>query len=51
MVTSVTKGGQRNRPKNVRVSKPTNITIHRKALEKHFQMVPLILGDAFSEFS
>jgi hypothetical protein len=57
MVNSVTKGGTQ---KNVRLSKPTDVTIHWKALEEHFLMVPFKVFDssfnhfggknAFSEF-
>jgi hypothetical protein len=63
MVSSVTKGrthgdfyhqGQDTEfAKKLRVSKHTDMTIHWKALEEHFLMVPLdssIFGDAFSEF-
>jgi hypothetical protein len=43
MVTnSVTKGGTQKLPKNVELSKPTDTTIHWKALEEHFLMVPLV---------
>jgi hypothetical protein len=38
--------------KYLRLSKPINMTIHWKALDEHFLMVPFILGgNAFSEFS
>jgi hypothetical protein len=58
MVSSLTSGaGHRNCPKNVRLSKPTDTTIHRKALEENSLMVPLVYrinhfsgGNAFSEF-
>jgi hypothetical protein len=57
MVTSVTKGGTQKLPQNVRLSKQTDMTIHWKALEEHFMMVPFIfrfnhfLGkNTFSEF-
>jgi hypothetical protein len=33
----------RNFPKNLRLSKPTDMTIHLKALEEHFLMVPLFV--------
>jgi hypothetical protein len=39
MATSVTMAGHRNRPKNQRLSKPTDMTIHWKALEEHYLMV------------
>jgi hypothetical protein len=42
MVTSITEGGTQKLPKRVRLSKHTDVTIHWKALEKHFLMVPLI---------
>jgi hypothetical protein len=36
--------------KHLRLSKYTDMTIHWKALEEHFLMVPLFLfGNAFSE--
>jgi hypothetical protein len=45
MVISVTKGGTVKLPllpkKNLRLSKPPDVTIHWKALEDHFLMVPL----------
>jgi hypothetical protein len=31
-------------PKNLRLSKPTDKTIHWKALEGHLLMVPLVMG-------
>jgi hypothetical protein len=34
--------GHRNSPKHLRLSKPTDMTIHWKALEEHFLMVPLV---------
>jgi hypothetical protein len=39
MVTSVSKGGTQKLPKNLRLSKRTDMTIHWKALEEHFLMV------------
>jgi hypothetical protein len=35
-----------------KLAKPTDMTIHWKALDKHFLMVPFnhFQGDAFSEF-
>jgi hypothetical protein len=58
MVTNyVTKGGiHRNFPKQLRLSKHTDMTIHWKALEEHFLVVRLVFGfnnvreDPFSEF-
>jgi hypothetical protein len=59
MVTSVTKPrvGHRNRPKNLRLLEPTDMTVHQKALEKYFPMVrvvftiqPYLGKNAFSEF-
>jgi hypothetical protein len=38
MVTSVTEGGTQKLPK--RLSKHTDMTIHWKALEEHFLLVP-----------
>jgi hypothetical protein len=42
----------RNCSKNLSLSKHTDMTIHWKALQEHFLMVPLvsIQGDEFSEF-
>jgi hypothetical protein len=49
--TSVTKGLTQKLPKKLRLSKPTDMTIHWKALEEHFLMVPLVfMENAFSEF-
>jgi mannitol-1-phosphate/altronate dehydrogenase len=48
MVTSVTKGGTQKMPKEFRLSKPTDMTIHWKALEEHFLMVALIFR--FNQF-
>jgi hypothetical protein len=45
MVTSVTKaGGTQKLPKGIKspLLKPTDMTIHWKALEEHFLMVPLV---------
>jgi hypothetical protein len=42
MVTSVTKSGTQKLPRKFRLSQPTDIAIHRKALEEHFLMVPLV---------
>jgi hypothetical protein len=49
--------GHINCPKKGRLSKPTDMTIHWKALEEHFLMVPLVfrfnnfqVKNAFSEF-
>jgi hypothetical protein len=39
MVTSATKGGTQKFPKKLRLSKPTDMTIHWKALGEHFLMV------------
>jgi hypothetical protein len=41
--------GHRNCPKNLRLSKATDMTIHWKALGKHFQMVPFV--SRFNQFS
>jgi hypothetical protein len=52
MVTSVTKGGgHRNCPKNVRLSKTFNadMTVHWKALEELFLMVPFFDSTIFGE--
>jgi hypothetical protein len=43
MATSVTKGGTQKLPKYLRSSKPTDMTIHWKALEEHFLTVPFIV--------
>jgi hypothetical protein len=58
MVSSVTNGvTEKLSKKIIKLSKPNSMTIHRKALEKHFRMVPLIFRfkyfwvNAFSEFS
>jgi hypothetical protein len=32
----------RNYPKNLRLAKPAEMTIHWKALEQHFPMMPLV---------
>jgi hypothetical protein len=42
MVTSVTEGGAQKLPKkNLRLSKPTDMTIHWKSLEEHLKrLVP-----------
>jgi hypothetical protein len=60
MATSVTKGRTEIAAQNLRLLKHTGMTIHWKAHEEHFLMVPLvfrfnhfgiILGEnAFSEF-
>jgi hypothetical protein len=58
MVTSATKTGTQKLPKiNLRLSAHTDMTIHWKALEEHFLMVPLVVlirpiteENAFSEF-
>jgi hypothetical protein len=54
MVTSVTKAGEKNCPQNVRLSKHTDKTIHWKAVDEHFLMVPLVflgkIKNKFSEF-
>jgi hypothetical protein len=57
MVTSVTKGGTQKLPQNLRLYKPTDMTIHWQAIEEHFLMVPLVFRqhhfqrkNAFSEF-
>jgi hypothetical protein len=42
MATSVTKGVTQKLAKKIGVSKHTNMTIHWKALEEHFLMVPLV---------
>jgi hypothetical protein len=47
MVTSVTKGGYTDCPTTLRLSKPTDMTIHRKALDEHFQMVQLVFQFIF----
>jgi hypothetical protein len=39
----------RNCPQNLRLSKPTDMTIHWKCLEEHFLMAPS-MESAFSEF-
>jgi hypothetical protein len=36
------RAGHRNCPKNLRLSKPTDMTIHWKALEEYSLMVPLV---------
>jgi hypothetical protein len=53
MVTSVANGGTQKLP----MSEPTNMTIHWKALEEHFLMVPSVSrfkhffgGKCFYEF-
>jgi hypothetical protein len=43
MGDSVTKARHRNCPKNLRLSKPTDMTILWKALEEHFLMVPFFV--------
>jgi hypothetical protein len=44
-VTSVTKGAtQKLSPKNVRLSKHADMTIHWKAIEVHFLMVPIVFS-------
>jgi hypothetical protein len=51
MVTSVTKVGcDTEIAKELRLLKPTNLTIHWKALEEHFLMVPLVFHFIFCEF-
>jgi hypothetical protein len=59
MLTFDTKGRDTEiAPKNIRLLKPTDMTIHWKALKEHFAMVPLVFaihpffGDKneFSEF-
>jgi RNAse (barnase) inhibitor barstar len=57
MMTSVAKGGTEKLRQNLRLSKHTDLTIHWKALEEHFLMVPLDFRfnhfqekNAFSEF-
>jgi hypothetical protein len=59
MATSVTKGGTQKLPgpKILRLSKPTDMSIHWKALEEHFLMLSSVFrfnhiwGEkAFSEF-
>jgi hypothetical protein len=47
MVTSVTKGRTQKWPPKIRLSKYPDMTIHCKALEEYFLMLPLNL---FSEF-
>jgi hypothetical protein len=42
MVIYVTNSRTVKLPKYLRLVKPTNITIHWKALEEHFLMVPLV---------
>jgi hypothetical protein len=42
MVTSVAKGGTQKLPKNIRLLKDIDMTIHWKCLEEHFMMVPLV---------
>jgi hypothetical protein len=56
MATSVTKGGTQKLAKPT-FSEHTDMTIHRKAIEEHFLMVPLVFRfnhfweeNAFSEF-
>jgi hypothetical protein len=59
MATSVSKGGRDTEiAQNIfRLSNPTDMTIHYKALGKHFSMVPLVVRfsfrgiNAFSVFS
>jgi hypothetical protein len=43
------RAGHRNWPKTLRLSKPTDMTIHWKGLGKHFLMVPLVVR--FNQFS
>jgi hypothetical protein len=43
METSVKRVENRNYPKDIRLSKTTDMTIHWKTLEKHFLMVPLVV--------
>jgi hypothetical protein len=57
MVTSVTKSGTQKLPKKCKIVEPTDMTIHWKALEEQFLMLPLFLRfthfwgkNAFSEF-
>jgi hypothetical protein len=38
----MTKGGTQKLPKKSRMSKPTDMTIHWKALEEHILMVPFV---------
>jgi hypothetical protein len=47
-VTSDNKGGTQKLPNKFRLSKHTDMTIHWKALEEHFLMVPLLFR--FSHF-
>jgi hypothetical protein len=45
MATSVTNGGTpKIAPKNLTLSKHTNMTIHWKGLEEHFLMAPLVFS-------
>jgi hypothetical protein len=43
--TSVTKSGTQKLPQIVRLLKHTDMTIHWKALEEHFPMVPTIFRE------
>jgi hypothetical protein len=50
MATSVTEGGTQKLPKqNLRLPKPTDMTIHWKALEEQFRFNH-VRGNAFSFF-
>jgi hypothetical protein len=40
--------GQRNSPKKLRLSNPTDMTIHWKGLEEHFLLIPLFLMHQFT---
>jgi hypothetical protein len=42
------RAGHRNCPKKLILSKPTDMTIHWKAHEEHFLMVPLV--SRFNQF-
>jgi hypothetical protein len=50
MATSITKGGTQKLPKNLRLLKHTDMTIHWEALE-HLLVVPFFGENAFSEFT
>jgi hypothetical protein len=43
-VTSITNYGTQKSAKTVRLSKPTDMTIHWKALEGHILIVPVEVG-------
>jgi hypothetical protein len=43
MLASVTNGGTQKLPQNFGMLEHTDMTIHWKALEKHFLIIPLFL--------